>query len=89
MYLSGKNIKSSLAGALTGAVNGLFGGGYQTLYGHATKITVKEGQKVSTGDVIGYVGSTGDSTGAHLHFETRIDGERVNPQGSRINLEKY
>ena len=65
------------------------GGGYQTLYGHATKITVKEGQKVSTGDVIGYVGSTGDSTGAHLHFETRIDGERVNPQGSRINLEKY
>ena len=65
------------------------GGGYQTLYGHATKITVKEGQKVKTGDVIGTVGTTGDSTGPHLHFEVRIDGERVNPQGSRVNLIPY
>ncbi len=65
------------------------GGGYQTVYGHATKITVKEGQMVKTGDVIGTVGSTGDSTGAHLHFEVRIDGERVDPQGSKVNLIKY
>ncbi len=62
------------------------GGGYQTVYGHAEKIIVKEGQHVSTGDVLGYVGSTGDSTGWHLHFETRIDGDRVDPQGSKVNL---
>ena len=62
------------------------GGGYQTVYGHAEKIIVKVGQHVSTGDVLGYVGSTGDSTGWHLHFETRIDGERVDPQGSKVNL---
>ena len=65
------------------------GGGYTTVYGHATKIIVSEGQMVKTGDVIGYVGSTGDSTGFHLHFETRIDGDRVDPQGSRVNLKMY
>ena len=62
------------------------GGGYQSLYAHAERIIVKEGQKVSTGDVLGYVGSTGDSTGWHLHFETRVNGERVDPQGSKVNL---
>lgn len=62
------------------------GGGYTTVYGHAEKIIVKVGQQVSTGDVLGYVGSTGDSTGWHLHFETRIDGDRVDPQGSKVNL---
>ena len=62
------------------------GGGYQTVYGHAEKIIVKEGQHVTTGQTLGYVGSTGDSTGWHLHFETRIDGSRVDPQGSQVNL---
>ncbi len=56
------------------------GGGYSTLYGHATKIIVKEGQTVTTGDVIGYVGTTGYSTGYHLHFEVRVDGERKDPE---------
>lgn len=63
------------------------GGGYQTVYGHATKITVKEGQKVKTGDVIGTVGSTGDSTGPHLHFEIRVNGERLDPQS--FDLKRY
>ncbi len=63
------------------------GGGYVTLYAHATKITVSEGDYVSTGDVIGTVGSTGYSTGAHLHFEIRVDGERLNPES--FNLIKY
>ena len=63
------------------------GGGYATLYGHATKITVKEGQTVKTGDVIGYVGSTGNSTGWHLHFEVRVDGVRKNPES--FDLKKY
>lgn len=63
------------------------GGGYVTLYAHATKITVSEGDYVSTGDVIGTVGSTGYSTGAHLHFEIRVDGERLDPES--FNLIKY
>ncbi len=62
------------------------GGGYTTLYGHATKITVKEGQHVTTGDVIGTVGTTGYSTGYHLHFEVRVDGERKDPE--KFNLIK-
>ena len=55
------------------------GNGYTTLYGHARDIYVKEGQKVSRGQSIGEVGSTGTSTGAHLHFEVRINGGTVNP----------
>ncbi len=62
------------------------GGGYATLYGHATNIIVKEGQTVTTGDVIGYVGTTGYSTGYHLHFEVRVDGERKDPE--KFNLIK-
>lgn len=56
------------------------GGGYTTLYAHATDIIVKEGDHVTTGDVLGYVGSTGYSTGWHLHFEIRIDGKAKDPR---------
>lgn len=56
------------------------GNGIETWYGHASKILVKEGQKVNAGDVVAKVGSTGNSTGPHLHFEIRIDGNHVNPQ---------
>lgn len=52
-----------------------------TLYGHQSGIAVREGQEVKRGDVIGYVGSTGLSTGPHLHFETRIKGMPINPEG--------
>ncbi|HPQ46726.1 MAG TPA: peptidoglycan DD-metalloendopeptidase family protein [Clostridia bacterium] len=55
------------------------GGGYVTLYAHCSKILVKEGQAVKQGDVIGLVGSTGWSTGPHLHFEIMFEGERINP----------
>lgn len=55
------------------------GGGYMTRYGHQSSIKVKKGDKVRQGDVIGLVGSTGDSTGPHLHFEIRINGKPVNP----------
>lgn len=57
------------------------GGAMATLYAHQSRIAVSVGQQVAAGDVIGYVGSTGMSTGAHLHFEVRISGNPVNPAG--------
>lgn len=53
---------------------------YETLYGHLSKLQVKEGQEVKVGDVIGRAGSTGRSTGTHLHYEVIKDGKRVNPK---------
>lgn len=55
------------------------GYGYKTRYGHLSKIEVKRGQKVRRGDLIGLMGSTGYSTGPHLHYEVRKDGKAVNP----------
>ncbi|MEA1962955.1 MAG: peptidoglycan DD-metalloendopeptidase family protein [Patescibacteria group bacterium] len=54
-------------------------GTYSTNYAHQSKIAVKRGQKVSQGDVIGYVGSTGYSTGPHLHYEMVKNGVKINP----------
>lgn len=55
------------------------GYGYKTRYGHLSKIKVKRGQKILRGDLIGLMGSTGYSTGPHLHYEVIKNGKRVNP----------
>ncbi len=55
------------------------GNGYETLYGHMSKIKVRNGQRVKRGDIIGNVGSTGMSTGAHLHYEIHENGNVINP----------
>ena len=55
------------------------GYGYETLYGHMSKIKVKAGERVKRGEVIGYVGSTGKSTGPHCHYEVHKNGQRIDP----------
>lgn len=55
------------------------GGGVQTIYGHSSSLAVTEGERVVAGQLLGYVGSTGYSTGNHLHYEIRINNEAVDP----------
>ena len=55
------------------------GYGYESLYAHMQKYTVRKGQKVKRGDLIGYVGNSGKSTAPHLHYEVHKDGRKVNP----------
>jgi murein DD-endopeptidase MepM/ murein hydrolase activator NlpD len=54
--------------------------GYQTLYGHLSRITVRAGQTVVPGEVVGLTGNTGRSSGPHLHFEIRLEGQPVDPR---------
>lgn len=56
------------------------GNGYKTLYAHMSSIAVSNGQSVSKGDTVGYVGSTGLSTGPHCHYEVWKDGSRIDPE---------
>ena len=55
------------------------GNGISTRYGHLSGFAVTSGQRVQRGDVIGYVGESGRSTGPHLHYEVRLNGPPVNP----------
>lgn len=85
----GSNIYASAAGTVVKVKWGNTGYGYhiiinhgdgiQTLYAHCSNLYVKQGQYVNQGDIIGAMGSTGNSTGTHLHFEIRINGQYVNP----------
>lgn len=77
---SGTVTNASYKGSYGNLVKIDHGNGVETWYAHTSKMYVTEGQKVNAGEVIAAVGSTGNSTGAHLHFEIRIDGKHINPQ---------
>ena len=85
----GEPIHATAAGTVTSAgwsggygqmVEVDHGNGLATRYGHLSEIDVKVGQSMRIGQVVGRLGSTGRSTGPHLHYETRVDGEAVDPQ---------
>ncbi len=86
---SGTEIKAAASGTVTFAgYKGSYGylvkikcdNGYEMWYGHCSKLYVRNGQRVSAGEKIAAVGSTGNSTGPHLHFEIRKNGKALNPQ---------
>ena len=77
---NGKVVNAGWSGGYGRMVEIDHGNGLSTRYGHLSEIGVKIGQQISIGQVIGAVGSTGRSTGPHLHYETRIDGDAVDPQ---------
>jgi len=76
---SGEVILAGQRGGFGNTIVIYHGLGYSTLYAHLSRIQVSEGQNVQSGDRIGAIGSTGWSTGPHLHFELRIDGKAVDP----------
>lgn len=87
---TGTSVKAAAGGTVTfagwkGSLGNLVvvshGNGVQTYYGHCSRIVAKVGQSVSQGQVISKVGSTGRSTGPHLHFEVRVNGSSYNPLG--------
>jgi murein DD-endopeptidase MepM/ murein hydrolase activator NlpD len=77
---NGRVVSAAYAGGYGRMVEIDHGNGLSTRYGHMSAIHVKVGDSIKIGQVIGLVGSTGRSTGPHLHYETRIDGEAVDPQ---------
>lgn len=71
---------ASYSGSYGNLVKVDHGNGVETWYAHTSKMYVKKGQEVKAGDEIATVGSTGNSTGPHLHLEIRLNGEHINPQ---------
>ncbi len=82
IYATGDGVIERKIGRLSGyglVIKVDHGYGYQTLYAHCSKIIVRPGQKVKRGEIIGYVGNTGRSTGPHLHYEVIKNGKKINP----------
>ena len=77
---AGRVIHAGLEGGYGDMVEIDHGFGLTTRYGHMSDIAVAEGEEVKQGDVLGRLGSTGRSTGPHLHYEVRVDGEPVDPE---------
>jgi murein DD-endopeptidase MepM/ murein hydrolase activator NlpD len=80
----GRVIAAGWAGGYGREVQIAHGGGLVSLYGHMSQIAAEPGSYVHQGQVIGYVGSSGLSTGPHVHFEVREGGQPVNPLGVRL-----
>lgn len=78
---SGQVARAGWAGGYGILVSINHGGAVETRYAHLSAIAVRPGDIVKAGQVIGYVGSTGRSTGPHLHYETRVAGQPTNPAG--------
>lgn len=78
-FESGKVIFAGYNGGYGNVVYIDHGNGYQTRYAHQQYLNVKVGDYVQKGDILGYMGATGNVTGPHLHFEVRINGNTVNP----------
>ncbi|MDB4927341.1 M23 family metallopeptidase [Mucilaginibacter sp.] len=76
---NGRVVSAGWNGGYGNCVRVAHANGFETLYGHLSRITVKVGQEVSVGEKVGEVGSTGHSTGAHLHYEVRQNGKPINP----------
>jgi murein DD-endopeptidase MepM/ murein hydrolase activator NlpD len=76
---NGRVVSAGWAGGYGNCVRVKHNNGFETVYGHLSRITVKVGQTVTVGDKVGQIGSTGRSTGAHLHYEVRQNGKPVNP----------
>ncbi len=74
-------LRAGRNGGLGNAVYLSHGFGITTRFGHMSRVAVEPGDEVRRGDVVGYVGSTGRTTGYHLHYEVRVDGQPVNPLG--------
>jgi murein DD-endopeptidase MepM/ murein hydrolase activator NlpD len=88
---NGKVVSAGWSGGYGRLVEINHGNGLSTRYGHLSRILVRTGQLVKAGQIVGRMGSTGRSTGSHLHYETRIHGEAVNPQkflraGQRLGM---
>lgn len=79
---SGTVRRAGLRGGYGNAVEIDNGQGISTLYGHASRLAVKEGDRVEAGEPIAFVGQTGRATGPHLHFEVRKDGKPTDPQAA-------
>src|SRR5215510_5932014 len=77
---AGKVVTAGWSGGYGKMVEIDHGNGLSTRYGHLSVIDVSEGQSVRVGQIVGKVGTTGRSTGPHLHYETRVDGDAVDPQ---------
>jgi murein DD-endopeptidase MepM/ murein hydrolase activator NlpD len=80
----GRVVAAGWAGGYGREVQIAHGGGLVSLYGHMSQIVAEPGSFVRQGQLIGYVGSSGLSTGPHVHFEVRLGGQPVNPLGVRF-----
>ncbi len=88
IYATGDGTISKVAREKTGYGNSVVvdhGFGFKTLYAHMDDFTVRVGQKVKRGDIIGYVGNTGTSTAPHLHYEVHVKDKKVNPSHYYFN----